>query len=220
MDLANLKYLRVKVFYALLDPFSRRMRQKRMASFEKWGPVRVGARVLDLGGEPAFWGTMNRPLDITVLNLPGGPPTPVGPSIHNLVLVEGDACHVDAFAAQSFEIVFSNSVIEHVGPADNQEAFAREVRRLGRSYWVQTPSIWFPIECHTGMPFWWLYPAALQSFFLRRWRKKLPEWTSYIEQTRVLSKRRMQQLFPEATIDVERFLGLAKSYVARYAPSE
>jgi len=219
MDLANLKYLRVKVFYALLDPFSRRMRQRRMAGFEQWSPVRVGARVLDLGGDPAFWGTMTRPLDITILNLPG-PITPVGPSIHRLVTVEGDACHVDAFAAQSFEIVFSNSVIEHVGPAGKQEAFAREVRRLGRSYWVQTPSIWFPIECHTGMPFWWLYPQALKSFFLRRWKEKLPEWTSYIEETRVLSKRRLQQLFPEATIDVERFLGIAKSYVARYAPSE
>ena len=216
---ANLRYLRVKVFYALLDPFSRRMRERRMAKFEKWSPVRTGARVLDLGGSPGFWDAMNRPLDITILNLPGTL-TPAGPSIHKFAAIEGDACHVDAFAARSFEIVFSNSVIEHVGPADSQEAFAREVRRLGSSYWVQTPSIWFPIECHTGMPFWWLYPKALQSFFLRRWKEKLPEWTSYIEQTRVLSKRRLQQLFPEATIEVERFLGIAKSYVASYVPSD
>lgn len=112
-------------------------------------------------------------------------------------------------------MLFSNSVIEHVGDDRQQERFAEQVLAFGVSYWVQTPSKWFPIEAHSGMPYWGLYPAWLQSRFLKRWRPTLPEWTQMIEETRVLSKRRLATLFPEAEIVTERFAGVPKSYVAR-----
>ena len=121
-----------------------------------------------------------------------------------------------AYHDGEFEIVFSNSVIEHVGSDDRQRAFASEVRRVGRKFWVQTPSKWFPIEAHCGMPFWWFYPEYLRRAFLRRWRKKLPAWTEMIENTRVLTRRQLIDLFPEAKIKVERFAGLSKSYVVYY----
>jgi len=113
--------------------------------------------------------------------------------------------------------VFSNSVIEHVGPEDKQEQFAREVVRLGKSYWVQTPSPWFPIEAHSGLPFYWFYPEQLRAWLLRKSQKKLPAWwTEYIATTRVLSRRRVTQLFPNARIRVEFLFGLPKSYVAYF----
>lgn len=132
-------------------------------------------------------------------------------SHHKIRYIDGDACAVEGFAERSFDIVFSNSVIEHVGPADKQAEFAREVRRLGHSYWVQTPSKWFPIEAHCGMPFWWFYPASVRRYAIERWRKKLPAWTEMVEGTTVLTKSDLQGLFPEATILVETSFGMPKS---------
>jgi hypothetical protein len=92
--------------------------------------------------------------------------------------------------------------------------FAGEVRRLGRSYWVQTPAKIFPIEAHCGMPFWWYYPEFLRNYFLTRWRGKLPAWTEMVEGTRVLQRKQLEELFPEAEVYVERFFGITKSYAA------
>jgi hypothetical protein len=181
-----------------------------------------GTRVLDLGGAPAIWEHISVPLEITLLNLPGGisvGETAVlqGPALehHTFHIVEGDACNVEQFSDFSFDLVFSNSVIEHVGPLPKQVDFAREVRRLGKSYWVQTPSKWFPIEPHSGLPLYWFYPQWLKAAVVRSWRRRLPGWwADYIEATRVLSRRRMAELFPNGETRVEYFLGLPKSYVS------
>jgi SAM-dependent methyltransferase len=211
----ELNYLRLKIFAALLQPFSRWTRKKRMDSFlSVMGPA-ARTSILDLGGQPKFWDAVPFPLRLTILNLPGTV-NPIESNHHDIHYVEGDACNVDAIGDGSFEIVFSNSVIEHVGPSNKQASFAHEVRRLGRSYWVQTPSKWFPVEAHSGMPFWWFYPDKVRRFFIDRWHKTLPgnPWTQMIEETSVLSKDQMAHLFPEATILVETFLGIPKSYIA------
>ncbi len=211
----KLSYLRVNLFYSLLRPFSERSRKKRMKGFTETMGVKDGTSVLDLGGQPMIWDTAPVRLKLTILNRPGIAVSNYT-SHHVIHYVDGDACSVDSFADQSFDVVFSNSVIEHVGVQQKQAEFAREVRRLGRSYWVQTPSKWFPIEAHCGMPFWWFYPARLRQLVIERWRKKLPAWTEMVEDTTVLSKGDLRHLFPEAAIRVETSFGLPKSYVAYF----
>jgi hypothetical protein len=88
------------------------------------------------------------------------------------------------------------------------------VIRLARSYWVQTPSMWFPIEAHCGMPFWWFYPESVRQSILRRWHAKLPAWTDMVASTRVLTRRRLTELFPNSRIHVEYSWGFPKSYSA------
>jgi len=105
-------------------------------------------------------------------------------------------------------------VIEHVGPEERQAAFASNARRIGRTYCVQTPAPWFPIEPHTGMPFWWFYPEPVRRRILALWRTKMPAWSDSMAETRVLSHRRMSTLFPEATIYTESLAGIPKSYTA------
>lgn len=210
---------RIKAFYWLLPHFSAFARRRRMQGLMRRLPINPGIRVLDLGGSPSIWENVAVPLDITILNLPGAVQSfeqiAAGTSIHTFHYIEGDACDVRQFPDRSFDLAFSNSVIEHVGPQEKQEAFAREAIRLGKSYWVQTPSAWFPIEAHTGLPFYWFYPNELRAWLLRRSHKKFPSWwTEYIAGTRVLSRRRMVELFPNAQVHVEFFLGLPKSYVA------
>ncbi|MCZ8333375.1 MAG: class I SAM-dependent methyltransferase [Rhodobacteraceae bacterium] len=128
--------------------------------------------------------------------------------------MEGDACDLSRFGDLSFDIAFSNSVIEHVGGPEKRSALAQEARRLAPRYWVQTPSVWFPIEAHTYLPFWWFYPPFLKRAFIKRWRRDLPEWCEMIEGTTVLPFAELRALFPEATILTERLIGLPKSYIA------
>lgn len=209
----DLKYLRINTFYGLIGGFQRWSRRRRMRKFVHLMALEPGARVLDLGGSPGIWEHVTIPLDVTLLNLPGQIQQ-AGASHHRFRYVEGDACNVHQFADRSFDLVFSNSVIEHVGPPSKQEEFAREVRRLGESYWVQTPSIWFPIEAHSGMPFYWFYPERLRAWLHAGWEKKLPDWTQMVATTRVLSRRRMEDLFPGSRTLVETVLAFPKSYTS------
>ena len=219
--------VRLKVFYRLLPGASTYFRRQRMRRLVEIFDIRPGMHVLDLGGTPMIWEHVSAPLDITLLNLPGTLSKGMSDSAilqspqlkhHTFHLIEGDACNVPQFGDRSFDLVFSNSVIEHVGPPPKQAEFAREVQRLGKCYWVQTPSMWFPIEVHSGMPFYWLYPSWLRAALMRHWRTHLPAWwAEYMDTTRVLSRRRMAELFPSSRTGVDYFLGFPKSYVSYFA---
>jgi hypothetical protein len=185
-----------------------------MDAFTRLIDPKPGTRVIDLGGSPEIWDHVATPLDITLLNLPGSL-TRAASSRHQFTYVEGDACNVHQFADRSFELAFSNSVIEHVGPPHRQQEFAREVARLALSFWVQTPSAYFPIEPHSGLPFYWFYPDPIRERLLESWKRSFPSWWyEYLSSTRVLSRSRMAELFPGAHIRTEFFMGFPKSYVA------
>jgi hypothetical protein len=176
--------------------------------------LQAGMCVLDLGGTPEIWSYPFLPaLNITIVNLPGCIQKS-GASQHNFRYIEGDACDIEGFSDQDFDFVFSNSVIEHVGGPARRAAFANVIRRIGKSYWVQTPSVWFPVEAHNGMPLWWFYPDSLRRALIERWRTKLPAWTEMVEGTTVLQRSELVRLFPEASVIVERVLGFPKSYIA------
>lgn len=194
--------------------FARRARRKRTERFLGLMRLRSGQRIVDLGGLPETWTEIAVPLDVTLVNLPGKLPATVPTeTTHRFTLVEGDACDLKHFESNSFDLCFSNSVIEHVGDSSRIEAFADEVQRLAPRYWVQTPSIYFPIEAHTNIPLWFFIPMSVRErLFLRRWRKTLPAWTRSVEGTTVLHLSTLRRLFPEASVYVERFWGLPKSY--------
>jgi methyltransferase family protein len=205
--------LRLRAFQASTRMIQARTRRRRMDLFQRLMGPGPQSRILDLGGTPSVWSYIRQPLDITILNLPGNADEGI-PTHHKMTFVEGDACAALPYPDGEFDIVFSNSVIEHVGGEDRQAAFAANVRRLGRTYYVQTPAPWFPIEAHTGMPFWWLYPESIRRRILAVWHTKLPAWSEAIADTRVLTRRRLASLFPNATIYTESLAGIPKSYTA------
>jgi Methyltransferase domain len=211
----KLKHLRLQVFFNLVVCVGSRMRKRRMALMAQRMKIAPGLKVLDLGGQAEIWRDVPETLKITIVNLPDVLMEPE-PGRHRFHFMHGDACDMHETPDQSYDLVFSNSVIEHVGGQEQQQAFAQTVRRVGKSYWVQTPSIWFPIEAHTGMPFWWFYPEALRQRLLRSWNIKTPAWADTIKGTRVLSRQHFEQMFPEAQIHVERVFGIPKSYTAWY----
>lgn len=69
--MVDLRFLRIRAFYALLSPFSARSRSKRMREFLKRMGVGENVSIIDLGGQPMIWRSIDVPLKITILNLPG-----------------------------------------------------------------------------------------------------------------------------------------------------
>lgn len=171
--------------------------------------------VLDLGGREFNWTLMPFHPRVTIVNhlLEGER----GGEIHWIL---GDVRKLP-FADQAFEIVYSNSVIEHLETIEDQRQFAAECRRVGRSYYVQTPNRRFPIEPHVLTPFIHWLPRKLQARLLRNFtvwgwitRPDAAARARFLNTTRMLTRAELQALFPEAEIWPERFLGLTKSFVA------
>ena len=112
-------------------------------------------------------------------------------------------------------------MIEHLGYFENQQLFAAECRRVGLSYYVQTPNKFFFIEPHLITPFIHWLPHRVQRLLLRNFtvwgwitRPTKKECESFMNEVRLLSARDLQRLFPDAEIQHERFLGLSKSIMA------
>jgi 2-polyprenyl-3-methyl-5-hydroxy-6-metoxy-1,4-benzoquinol methylase len=116
------------------------------------------------------------------------------------------------YADGEFPVVFSNSVIEHV-PRELRPAFAAEIRRVGRRYFVQTPNRYFPIEPHYQVPFFQFLPKRTQRWLKQRltlgWHDK-----GHWEDIDLLSASELRRLFPDSVIHRERLFGLTKSLVA------
>jgi hypothetical protein len=138
------------------------------------------------------------------------------PNFYSLI---GDARDMKQFADKEFDIVFSNSVIEHVGTYEDQRKMADEIRRVGKRYFIQTPNRYFPIEPHFLFPYFQFLPVKIKCWLIQHfdlgWRKKTPDYQSAMEiakEIRLLSKREFVNLFPEGRLVEERFLGVVKSF--------
>jgi hypothetical protein len=134
--------------------------------------------------------------------------------------VEADAAHLP-FSNASFDIAFSNSVIEHLTTWERQQAFAAESRRVASGLWIQTPARSFPIEPHLLAPFFQYLPRWLQLRLARRctlWglltKPDKARINEMISEIRLLTYREMKELFPDCLVLKERVLGITKSYVA------
>lgn len=217
-----------------------KMRQKRFEVFKKWlsGFPRP-LKILDAGGTLEFWKSMGygnpEDLHIVLFNLEAAKVD--SPSFTGMA---GDVTNMSQFKDQEFDIVFSNSVIEHVGDYDQQRKMAQEIKRVGKSYFIQTPNLFFPIEAHTCYPLFQFMPTAIQALLLyyfdlsgggigrtvETWKKRLlfqrferlpcESWEKClfrVRSLRLLSEGKFRALFPEGTIFREKFFGLTKSLV-------
>ena len=147
---------------------------------------------------------------------------------HRITVLVGDGRNLPS-ADQSYDIAYSNSVIEHVGSWEEQQLFAREMRRVGKKLWCQTPAWECPIEPHYMAPFLHWLPRSIQRKIIRPltpwgWLSKPPpEHVEFmVSTTRLLSYRELKLWFPDCTIIVEKMLWLIpKSYIAvRQKPQE
>jgi len=142
-------------------------------------------------------------VNVAVVNVPGTLQVKVQ-------TVMADGCSLP-FRNASFDWVFSNAVIEHVGGGTRQSLFAQEIRRVARrGYFVATPDLYFPIDPHTYLPFYQFLPDALQ----RRVIPFCPGFLQRHEEIHMLSARSLRSLFPDARVGRTGFRLWPNSLVA------
>ena len=203
--------------------FVNRLRKERFLVLEKH-ITRLSSNsqpinILDVGGDRGYWkhvGWKKEKAHIKLLNLSEiDIPEEDKPyfSVHY-----GDALTLP-FKKGEFDLVFSNSVIEHVGSKKNQKIFAEQVKKVSEKYIVQTPSFWFPLEPHSLIPFFQFIPHHLRAILIMIFNiNYFPKAKSYKEALKVsrstimLTKNEFRALFPEGELYTEKLFGLPKSY--------
>jgi hypothetical protein len=205
--------------------YANQFRQQRLKRFltivDEVVAVRKACRIIDIGGWVDYWQFLEplwrgRPIHITMVNLVLAP---VPDERFSSIIC--DARYLNQLDDFSFDLVHSNSVIEHVGLWRDQCKMAREVRRLAPRYFVQTPNYWFPVEPHLRTPFiHWLPEPWRIAIVRKRACGYFPRAQSYeeardvLDDARLLDAEAMAKLFPEAIIERERFAGFTKSLIA------
>lgn len=193
-------------------------RQRRIEWFLRWCHPGPNTRILDVGGFRSDWDNVV-PIEspITLLNL-YHPPQPETSSRFQLEVGDGRQL---PYADRSFDVAYSNSVIEHLGAFADQQRFAAEIRRVGRQVFVQTPNRWFFVESHFLTVFvhflpWRLARKLIRFCSFRGWVRSGDnvDLGQLAAELRLLDFRQMQALFPDCEIHREKWFGLTKSFIA------
>ena len=204
--------------HSLFSPFHRYFRSKRMQLMKQTMHLDPEQMILDVGGAHRYWEGMECQNKVTCLNI--RIPKLAEELPQQFKYVQADARYLP-FGDFMFDIVFSNSVIEHLHHFEDQKQFAAEIKRVGKSYWVQTPNRRFPIEPHYVGLFIHYLPKRIQRHLVRWFtiwglfvRPSKDQINSLVAEVRLMTEREMRMLFPDAQIHAERFFGLKKSFVA------
>jgi hypothetical protein len=196
-----------------------RMRARRWDWFSSQFPNIGAMSVIDLGGTAEAWlRAPIRPASVHVVNVE---PEPAEPPADWIRADQGDACDLpEHIRTTTYALVFSNSVLEHVGGHSQRGRFAEAVHKLANLHWIQTPYRYFPIEPHWLFPGFQFLPLTVRAELSQRWplvhtrsadRRAALEAALGVE---LVSRAEMAYLFPSSVIRAEHFAGLPKSLVA------
>ena len=176
-------------------------------------------RVLDLGGYAALWDLAEvAPASVVAVNL-----DPRGSSSDLVEYVQADACDLpEALRRRDFDLVFSNSLLEHLGGHVQRVKFADTVAKAAPHHWIQTPYRYFPVEPHWVVPFMQFLPFRARLAIAEHWphgpansdtrdRGRAIDEVAMVELVGITEMRRY---FPGSVIWRERFSGLVKSIIA------
>ena len=207
--------MNIHKLYGLIMPY---FRGKRMALFQSVFHPNPSTKILDVGGGLGNWYLIGCQSQITILNIDIAPQLADAPP--NFTFVEGDGTALK-YADGEFDLGYSNSVIEHVGTYENQIKFAREICRVAKKIWVQTPARWFFVEPHIITPFIHYFPKSWQRHLIRNFsiwglitKPSREKVNGFLEEVRLVNFSEFKSLFPDCEIKKEKFLFMTKSFIA------
>jgi Methyltransferase domain len=123
-----------------------------------------------------------------------------------------DGCALP-FADRSFDIVYSNAVLEHLPCYELVQRFAAEVQRVGKGWFITTPNFWYPFDPHYHLPFVQFLPQATQ----RRLAIRLGK-TPY-DHLHLLTAKQLRKLFPAGEVMGCRVTFYSETLIAYRASS-
>ncbi len=206
--------------HSVYDRFFRYFRPRRLRTLYRLFEISANTRVIDLGGTLYWWKLaeeLGLPVpQVTIVNL-SAPPAGLPPRVR---WIRADARALP-FRSGSFDVAFSNSLIEHLHALDGQARFAAEVRRVAARWWVQTVDFRCPIEPHYIAPIIHWLPLGARRRVIRwctpwGWMERpTPKYCDEVaREIRIMHLPELRRLFPDSQIVVERFLALPKSIIA------
>lgn len=184
-------------------------------------------KIIDLGGTAGYWEQhvsylqgLDKPVLIKIVNLFPNDEKSITIGAITLEFAVGDATNLVGIKNKEYDVVYSNSVLEHVGNLNKQLDMAREIYRIADYHFIQTPNRYFPIEAHVLLPYWQFWPLAFRGWLVSKkqiaWMGKRPNYISAkaaSEQIRLLTIYEAKKMFPLSTIYKEKALFLTKSII-------
>jgi len=196
-------------------------RKRRMNDFVSAYPDLGELSVLDVGGRPYIWDLLRdeydiKPRKLVLLNTEDDAQDN---QQENFDVKVGDGRAME-FSDKSFDLVFSNSVIEHVGSFPDMKEFAFECVRVAKEVYIQTPCKYFFVEPHLVTLFIHYLPRYLYrklSFLSLRYislRNNKVQFYKIFDGINLLTEKDFCLMFPNQKISFERFILLKKSMIA------
>lgn len=209
-----------KTLARFIDPdrtgsLTHHFRQQRNEEFKRRFPSLTDMRVLDLGGTAISWRVSGlRPRSVTLVNFDHSE----DPDEPWMELLRTDAC---AGGFGKYDLVFSNSLMEHLGGHTRRRQFADVVQESASAWWIQTPYRYFPIEPHWLFPCFQFLPFRVRVIISQHWNagnvpalKNITEAAELVASTELISVTEIRAYFPASEIWFERVAGIPKSLVS------
>lgn len=206
-------------FESLAYAISARSRQKKYAQFLSCLQPAQDTSILDIGVNTQEYSMTDNflekhyphPENITVVAT--GDLEPFKRHYPHIRSVQADGRTLP-FGDDSFDIAYSNAVIEHIGDADEQLRFLRECFRVSRAGFLTTPNRLFPIEVHTRLP---LLHLLLSRERFDRFLRLIGKGWAAGDYMHLLSEKELETLLSqtgiaEYTLIKNRFLGFPMTF--------
>lgn len=216
------KYLLYNANQTNENSVSSKQRKKRFEYFKEYcSKLKKPLKIIDIGGSDYYWKSLgfngDENFNIDIINIEDQ----MTESFKNISFIKKDVRDLGFIKDKEYDLVFSNSMIEHLRSFEEQKKLAKEIRRVGKNYFIQTPNYYFPVEPHFLLPFFQFLSDDMKTKLVNKfdlgWFKKQTDIVKAKElatSVNLLKEKDLKKLFPDCKIYREKYLLLNKSFIA------
>lgn len=204
-----------------VNSVSYKLRNRRKILFLEFiSNLKRPVKILDLGGSEYFWRNLNlinlNDIQILLLNTEFQDVK----NFSNIDFINKDVRDLSEFSDNEFDVVHSNSLIEHLSTYDEQKKLAAEIQRIGKNYFIQTPNYYFPVEPHFLYPFFQFFSKEKKIALIQKkdlgWYKKqenMDKAEALASSIRLMKKSELENIFKNPKIHSEKYFLFTKSFI-------